>query len=133
MTTTAATWFYKQPESSPYLLAERVRTTFWDMRFGGLWLDTVRAESPMAMEGNYNGALLKMEWEPGKWLRLAAKPAAPALIPGLRVILGRKPAIRYLNSEGYTVWEWWTEGADKRWQEIQGKPAFGSPARIDRD
>lgn len=132
MTTTAATWFYHQPEKSPFLLAERVRTTFWDMRYGGLWLDTVRAENPIAMAGTYNGAPVKMEWEPGRWLRLATRPSLQPLADGVRLILGRKATLRYADADGYTTWEWWLDGADKRWQEIQGKPAFGSPVRIDK-
>jgi hypothetical protein len=133
MTTTAATWFYRQPEKSPYLLAERVRTTFWDMRLGGLWLDTISAQGPIMLAGTYNGAQVTMEWEPNQWLRLATSPASPPLVQGLRIILGRKPVIRYQDADGRTVWEWWVEGADRRWQEIQGKPAFGSPARLDRN
>ncbi len=131
MTTNSATWFYHTPEKIPYLLAERVRTTFWDERFGGLWLDTVRAEAPLLMEGAHNGAHVKLEWEPAKWMRLYTAPASPALAQGVSNILRRPAALRYEDSQGFTVWEWWLEGAGKRWQEIQGKPAFRNPARLD--
>jgi hypothetical protein len=134
MTTNSATWFYRTPEKSPYLLAERVRTTFWDERFGGLWLDTVRAEAPFVMQGLHNGARVQMEWEPARWMRLSTAPASPALAQGLANILRRRPSVRYEDPQGHTVWEWWLEAgeADRRWQEIQGKPAYGNPARLDR-
>ncbi|MGH2521976.1 MAG: hypothetical protein ACRDH2_05675 [Anaerolineales bacterium] len=135
MTTTAATWFYRKPENDAYLLGERVRTTFWDARFGGLWLEAERTEPPLAMRGTYNGANVKMEWEPAKWFRLASAPAAPALARGVSNILRYKPTLRYEDPGGHTVWEWWLNSAeaDKRWQEIQGKPAFRNPARLDRE
>lgn len=134
MTTTAATWFYRAPESRPYLIAERVRTSLWDQRLGSLWLDTVRAEAPIAMHGFFQNQPVQLEWEPGQWLRLAARPEAPALANGLQNALGRKPTLRYTDPEGHTVWEWWPapEAAERRWQELQGKPAFGSPVRLDR-
>ena len=135
MTTNAATWFYRAPERVPYLLGERVRTTFWDERLGGLWLDTVSVESPIVMQGVYNGAAVRMEWEPVKWLRLFSSPAAPVLAQGVRNVLRFKPAIRYDDPDGRTVWEWWLDrsDADRRWQEIQGKPAFRNPARLDQE
>lgn len=135
MTTTSATWFYSTPEKSPYLLAERVRTTFWDERFGGLWLDVVRPEPPILMQGAYNGAQVTMEWEPNKWFRLTSAPAAPALARGVANILRRKTSLSYDDAQGRTVWEWWlaSADADKRWQEIQGKPAFRNPVRLDRE
>jgi len=132
MTTTAATWFYRAPENDPYLVGERVRTTYWDERIGGLWLDATQTTPPIAMRGYYNGAAVSLEWEPGRWLRLSSAPAAPALARATANILRLKPALRYEDAEGRTVWEWWVEEADKRWQEIQGKPAFHNPARLDK-
>jgi hypothetical protein len=135
MTTTAATWFYRTPEKSPYLLAERVRTTFWEERFGGLWLEVVRSEPPILTQGTYNGAQVTMEWEPNKWFRLSSAPPAPALARGVANILRRKVSLSYDDAHGRSVWEWWlaSADADKRWQEIQGKPAFRNPTRLDRE
>jgi hypothetical protein len=113
------------------LLGERVRSSYWEARFGGLWLDAVKTEPPFVMQGSHNGASVKLEWEPGKWLRLYAAPAAPALAEGTATLLRRRPTLRYEAPGGHTVWEWWLEGGDKRWQEIQGKPAFGNPVRLD--
>jgi hypothetical protein len=131
MAATATTWFYRTPEKDPYLLAERVNGTFWDYRFGGVLLHVTRAESPFAMRGSYNGAAMGLEWEPKKWARLITAPASPALAQGVTNIIRRKPAIRYENPEGETVWEWWLDGADQRWQELQGKAAFRNPERLD--
>jgi hypothetical protein len=127
MTTTAATWFYRTPEKRPYLLAERLRTSFWEQRFGSLWLDPVSAGPPVVMQG-----AIKMEWEPAQWFRLSSRPEVPALAGGVSNLLGRKPYLRYTDTDGDTVWEWWIDpkAGERRWQELQGKPAFGSPIRL---
>lgn len=135
MTTTAATWFYRAPEDRPYLLAERVRTSFWDQRLGSLWLDTVSATAPIVMQGNDAGGPVRLEWEPGVWLRVTAAPAtADALSGATANLLGRRPTLRFTDTDGQAVWEWWIkpEDAERRWQALQGKPAFGSPVRLSR-
>jgi len=133
MTTTAATWFYRVPENQPYLLAERVNSTFWEARLGGVWLNVEKSSPPFSMAGSYNGAEVKLEWDPNKWMRLQTTPASPGLAKGLDNILHRKADFRYETPDGQTVWEWWIANADKRWQELQGKPAFRSPARLDNN
>ena len=130
MTTTAATWFYRAPESEPYLLAERVNSSFWEERLGGVYLNTDQAVAPYSMSGNYNGAEVKLTWDPNKWMRLETVPASPALAKGLGNMLHRPANFRYETVEGRTIWEWRLENADKRWQEMQGKPAFRNPARL---
>ena len=130
MTTTAQTWFYNTPENSPYLIAERVRTNFWDARFGGLWLDTVRAEPPILMRGTYNGSDVEMEWQPGQWLILRAKPASEALAQGVTNVIGFKPAFKYDDPHGHTAWEWHLGDLKTRWQTIQGRPEFGKLERL---
>jgi hypothetical protein len=132
MTTTAATWFYQAPEKRPYFVAERVRTSFWDQRVFGLWLDTVSVESPVAMEGTHNGNPVKLAWEPGHWFRLATKTEDPGLAGSVSNLLRLKPVLRYTDLEGFAIWEWWVKAEDgeRRWQEVQGKPAFGSPRRL---
>jgi hypothetical protein len=131
MTTTAATWFYRMPETQPYLLSERVNGTFWEERLGGVYLNVEKADSPFRMVGTYNGAEVKLEWEPNKWMRLETCPAAPALAKGLWNMLRRPANFRYEMPDGHTVWEWWIANADKRWQELQGMPAFRNPVRLD--
>jgi hypothetical protein len=132
MTTSAMTWFYNPPENIPYFISERVNTTLWDERLGGVWLTVVRAEAPFEMTGTYNGATVNMTWQPAEWLRLTTCPEAPALMKGLANVLRRQPSLRYETLDGETVWEWWIEGVDRRWQEIQGRPAYGRPARLDK-
>ena len=130
MTTTARTWFYAQPEKNAYALAERVRTTLWEARLGDIWLDTVRAESPFLMRGRYNKADVEMEWEPGKWLALRSKPGDDYLVQRMSFVLGRKPTFTYEDVEGRTVTEWHIDGGAKRWQAIQGVPAYRNPRRF---
>ncbi len=133
MTTTAMTWFYRAPEKIPYYIGERVNGTFWEARMPGVFLDVVRSEPPFLMEGNYNGAPIQMEWVPNKWLRLTTCPASPALAKGLANILRRKPNLSFETADGETIWEWRLEDADQRWQQIQGKPAFRNPTRLDAE
>lgn len=133
MTTTAMTWFYRAPEKIPYYIAERVNGTFWEARLPGVYLDVVRAEPPIMMKGNYNGAPITLAWEPAKWLRLTTLPAAPALARGVDNILGVKASLRYETDDGETVWEWRLHDAGKRWQEIQGKPIYRNPVRLEKE
>jgi hypothetical protein len=132
MTTSAMSWFYNPPEKIPYYISERVNTTFWDERIAGIMLSVVRAESPIEMAGTYNGAAVTMIWEPREWLRLSTCPAAPALVNGLSNILRRKPVIRYETDQGDTVWEWWVNDSDTRWQELQGRPGYANPVRLNK-
>lgn len=132
MTTTARTWFYTKPQGKAYDIAERVRTTLWEARVGNIWLDVVRAESPYLMRGHNNGATVEMEWESGRFLALRTQPEQPHLAKTLGFVLGFKPALRYEDGEGNTVWEWHTDGGDKRWQAIQGIPAFQHPVRLNK-
>ncbi len=130
MTTTAAIWFYRAPENEAYLLAERVNSSFWEERLGGVYLSANKTVAPFSMSGNYNGADVKLTWDTNKWLRLETAPGAPGLAKGLENMLRRGASFRYETPEGYTVWEWWLANADKRWQEMQGKPAFQNPVRL---
>jgi hypothetical protein len=134
MPTPALKWFYATPEKKPYLLAERLRNSFWELRLGSFWLDTVSTESPFTAEGTFNGSPIRLEWQPQHWLRLTARPEAPALADGVRVLLLHKPLLAYTDTEGRTVHEWWVQPAEaeKRWQEAQGKPQFGKLVRLDK-
>lgn len=130
MTTSSLTWFYKQPEKNAYLIAERVRTNFWDARFGGLWLDTVRAESPILMAGTYNNSQVELEWEPGKWAILRTQPANEALVQGVSNLIRFRPAFCYEDPQGRSVWEWHLADLDSRWHDLQGKPEFGKLKKL---
>lgn len=133
MTTNASTWFYRAPENIPYYINERVNSTFWEARLGGVFLDVERAQAPYLMKGNYNGTPISMEWEPARWLRLGTAPASPGLARGLSNILQRKASLSYETEDGETIWEWRLDDTDKRWEQIQGKPAFRNPVRFDKE
>lgn len=130
MTTTAKTWFYSAPEKNAYAIGERVRTNFWDARFGGIWLETVRVEPPILMTGQYQGSKIELEWEPGKWCRLRTHPESSPLATGVANILGFKPAFKYEDAKGNAVWEWRVSDAEARWQAVQGKPEFGKLEKL---
>ena len=131
MTTTAATWFYRAPEKTAFLLEERLRTSFWDQRLGSVWLNVVSLDGPIVMEGQYDGAHIKLEWEPNHWMRVSTRPAQTTFIQAMTNLLRRRPTLRYDDPSNNTVWEWRVDDADPRWREIQGKPAFGNLQRLD--
>jgi hypothetical protein len=130
MTTSSLTWFYQQPENNPYLIAERVRTNFWDARFGSLWLDTVKADSPILMKGHYKGSAVELEWEPSKWCILRTNPGNAALAQGVSNLIRFRPSFQYEDPLGSTIWEWRLTDADSRWQAIQGRPGYGQLQRL---
>ncbi len=130
MTTSSLTWFYQKPEQNPYLIAERVRTNFWDARFGGIWLDTVKAEPPILMKGTYKGSQIELEWEPNKWCILRSNPANEALVQGVSNLLRFRPSFEYQDPHGNTVWEWHLSDTDGRWRSIQGRPEFGQLKKL---
>lgn len=137
MTTTAATWFFREPEHNAYALQERVCTNFWDERVGDISLWAVRAEPPFHMRGEYNRTPVELEWEPNRYLRLQLNTDSEAtpLVAALSRMLDRKPLLRYQDANARWAWEWHVteEGGRKRWQEIQGRPAFRNPTRLDRE
>ena len=124
MTTSALSWFYQQPEKNAYLIAERIRTNFWDARFGGLWLDTIKVESPILMRGAYHNSAIELEWEPGQWCRLRTNPANDPLAQGVSNLIRFRPSFKYEDPSGNTVWEWRLNDSAARWQAMQGKPEF---------
>jgi hypothetical protein len=130
MTTSALSWFYQQPEKNPYLIAERVRTNFWDARFGSVWLDTVKAESPILMKGDYKGSAVELEWEPGQWCILRTNPANDSLSLGVSNLVRFRPSFKYEDPNGNTVWEWRLTDSDARWRAIQGKPEFNKLQKL---
>lgn len=130
MTTSAHTWFFNTPESNKYLLAERIRTSLWDARFGGIWLDTVRETAPFKMAGTYQNGEVELEWQPRQWLVLRTDPANEDLMRGVGNLLRLQPAFQYVDPRGATTWEWHTGDINERWQTIQGKPEFGMLQRL---
>lgn len=135
MSTNASTWFYREPERDPYLIEERVNHTLWDARMPFLYFDCVSAEPPFRMVGEWHGATLEMEWEPGRVLILRAakdlpEKELPRLRRGFSLVLGiHPPSLAYEDLDGRLVTEWHTDGGEKRWQEIQGQSRYRNPKR----
>ncbi len=132
MTTTATAWFYREPEHNAYALQERIRTHFWDERVGDIFLDTVRAEPPFEMQGEYNRTPVHMEWVPKKYMKLRLHAGSEALARILSRMLKLKPYLKYQDAEGRTIWEWYLNDDEghKRWQSVQGLPAYRHPERL---
>jgi hypothetical protein len=132
MTTTSATWFYRQPEKNKYLLEERVRGSFWEARLGSFWADAESIDTPITMTGAYSDTALRLEWEPGQWFRLTAASDLPGMVIGVSNVIRRPVTLHYTDAQGQQVWEWWLEHADQRWQALQGKPMYSNLQRLDR-
>lgn len=130
MTTSALTWFYNAPEKNSFLIDERIRTSLWDARLGSIWIETVRAESPILMRGTFQGTVLELEWEPKKWCTLRTKPETKLLYGTIKNILGFNATIKYETPEGFTAWEWRLNDLKERWQAIQGQPGFSKLEQI---
>ena len=133
MTPSVFRWFYSDPGSTAYVIAERVRLSLWDTGLFALWLDITRSESPYKMIGHYRNDPVDLEWVPGKWLRLRSMSADPSMAGSLAHGLALKPSWRYGDVEGYAVWEWYVSESRERWREISGNPVFQSPERLDHD
>ncbi|HEX3049833.1 MAG TPA: hypothetical protein VHP83_04195 [Aggregatilineaceae bacterium] len=126
MATNASTWFYVEPEHRPYFLEERVNHTFWSNRITAVSFDTISAESPFRMEGQWYDAPVSIEWVPNEYFILTAVPRdnTDQLIVGVKEILGFAPTISYTNEQGNVIAEWYTKAADARIQAVQNKPAY---------
>lgn len=134
MTTTAATWFYRDPERIPYYLEERVNQTFWQARFGDFWLDATSASPPYRMVGEWLGTPIAIEWKPNDYftLRVPEDSDAARLVTGITRMLAIHPTLDYANGDGEFVTEWHVDGGADRWQEIQGKAGYVNPQRLSR-
>lgn len=130
MTTNSRTWFYTEPERRPYYIEERVNQNLWQMRFGNIYLDCVRAEPPFRMEGVWSGIKVAIEWVPNTYLRLTADSENQTLVAGFTQVLQFAPLFSYTDPNGTFVAEWWrTEEGEKRLGEIQGKPGYSNVKR----
>lgn len=134
MTTTAETWFYRDPEHIAYYLEERVNQTFWQARLGNLWLDCVSAEPPYRMSGVWRDLPVDVEWVPNEFfiLRVPSDSGSADLVNGVSHVLALSPAFRYTDAHQRLVTEWHVDGGKARWQEVQGKAAFSNLQRLSR-
>lgn len=132
MTTTAATWFYRDPERIPYYIEERVNQTLWQARVGDILLDATSAEPPYRMTGRWRDQPVEIEWQPNDYfvLRVPVEADPTDLVNGISHVLALKPALRFTDTEDRLVTEWYVDGGASRWDDIQGKAAYRHPQRL---
>jgi hypothetical protein len=130
MATSSHTWFYSTPEPRPYYIEERVNHTLWKHRLQGLMMTCTKATVPIEMQGKWRDAPVIFEWKPGDYFVLRSDKEYKELIGVLRQVLMMRPALSYTDSEGMYAVEWHSDGGQKRWREIQGKPQFVGLRRL---
>ncbi len=133
MSANAGTWFYQEPEHSPYMLTERLNGNFWQERIVGVYWRCIQAEPPFCAQGFWGDHRLEMEWVPGDWLALKAPAGAdvPPLVESIsKRILAMRVSLTFTDAQDRQVFEWHTDGGEKRWQELQGNAGFNKPRRL---
>jgi hypothetical protein len=133
MSTDSRTWFYTTPEPRPYFIEERVNHTLWKNRLQGLSMTCTQPTVPIKMEGIWNGMTVQFEWQPGKYFRLRSGREVKELIGVLRQVLLMRPALMYVDGEGMSVVEWYTDGGKDRFREVEGNAEFQRVRRLRRD
>lgn len=133
MATDSRTWFYTTPDARPYFIEERVNHTLWKNRLANLYMVCTQPTPPIKMEGRWQNEMpVTFEWEPGKYFILRTGEESKEIIGVMRQILMMRPSFAYMDSEGMHVVEWYTDGSETRWREIQGKPQYQSLRRLTR-
>jgi len=133
MSANAGTWFYRQPETQPIMVTERLNGTFWQARAVEIYWRCTEAGAICRAEGYQGDTQLEMEWEPERWLRLKA-PAGfdPKQLTGIisRQILAMPATLSFSDPDGNQYVEWHRDGGDSRWAEISGTAGFMKPERL---
>ena len=132
MSANAGTWFYREPENKPFMLTERLNGNFWQEGIVEVYWRCVRAEAPFRAQGFWRDHTLDMEWIPGEWLSLKAPAQVDisSLVASISSrILAMQVSLTYVDAQDRQVFEWHTDGGEKRWQEIQGNAGFDKPRR----
>ena len=133
MSSNARKWFYHQPEPQPYLVTERLNSTFWVARVVGVYWKCVKADPPLRARGYFGDHVLQLDWTPGEWLALRA-PREVDLSEMITAITQRilmiPASLTYVTHDGQRVTEWHVDGGQKRWSEIQGHGEFLEPRRL---
>lgn len=131
MSTNATTWFYATPETGrPYMITERLTHTFWANRLSDIYLQCVHAEPPYRAVGTWRDTEVEMEWEVKQYFILRTTSEQKALMTVCSEVLGFRPTLSYVDSNGHHTTEWiWDEDKKKsqgksRLQEVQGNPAY---------
>jgi len=133
MSANAETWFYREPEGQPFTVTERLNGNFWQEGIVGVYWRCVRAEAPFCAQGFWDDHILEMEWVPGQWLALKA-PAhvdISSLVASISMrILAIQASLTYVDPQDRQIFEWYVDGGEQRWQEIQGNAGFNKPRRL---
>ena len=133
MSANAGTWFYRQPETDPYMVTERLNGTFWQARAVDYYWRCTEAGAVYKADGFMGDKKLEMEWVPQKWLLVKAPPGTemkPLTALFSRQVLAMPASLSYEDPDGNLIVEWHRDGGDSRWAEIQGNPRFGKPQRL---
>jgi len=133
MATDSRTWFYTTPEPRPYFIEERVNHTLWKNRLQGLSMSCTQPTVPIKMEGIWNGMPVYFEWQPGNYFKLRTGREVKELIGVLRQVLMMRPALTYMDGDGMSVVEWYTDGGKDRWREVEGNPEYQRVRRLRPD
>lgn len=131
MATDSRTWFYTTPTARPYFIEERVNHTLWKHRLAGIHMVCTDPNVPIKMEGRWRNEMpLQFEWKPGSWFILRMGEESKELIGVMRQILMLRPTLIYQAGDGMYVVEWYVEGGDERWREVQGQPQYQGARRL---
>ena len=130
MATDSRTWFYTTPEPRPYYIEERINHTLWKNRLQTLFMQCTQATVPIKMEGNWQGNIVRFQWQPGKYFTLWMAEENRELIGVVRQMLMMRPVLSYTDPEGMTVVEWHTDGSEDRLKELQGNPQYQGLRRL---
>jgi hypothetical protein len=124
-------WFYGTRPLSAHALAEKLQQEFWKYHACETHVCSTQAEErPYRFRAYRPGHSFELKLDPGKSLvcRSEAEHCSEADLALMVNILSRSlhsgPAFRYQDSEDCTVFEWWVQGREARWQAMQGQPAF---------
>lgn len=133
MASTAANWFYAPAEGNDFFVTEHLNAGFWFARAVSVYWRCTSSETPFTAEGYTSSQKLTLEWEPGKWVKLSGTEGDELnlMIQAItKPMLGFAPSLTYHAHNGNRVYEWHTDGGDKRWSEVQGIAEFVQPERL---
>lgn len=133
MSTTAETWFYREPENQAYLISERLNSTFWQARIVSIYWKVEKDEPPYRATGYQGEDRLEMEWQPREWLALRVPAGADVerLVETIsKRVLAFPVTLSYVTHDGQRVFEWQRDGGERRWHELQGRYGYSQLRRL---
>jgi len=130
MNTFSQKWFFQNPGIIPHNIAETVRQSLWSSGLYSIWFDTVNANVPYKLMGQYSDVSMELEWQPSMWLRLRSEKDVSTLKNHLSWLLEIEPSLQFVDHMNWEVCEWHLQDFDERWREISGNPMYSSPLRF---